>query len=77
VVLSVAVTAAVVRDRGVIGAVQRETWIIDGDLGPYDVALGARLQAADTIVVLDFAFPRCAGGFRVGEVATRPRRRPW
>jgi adenylate kinase family enzyme len=39
---------------------QRDTWILDGDLGPYDTALDARLQAADTIIVLDFTFWRCA-----------------
>jgi adenylate kinase family enzyme len=37
-----------------------ERWIIDGDLGPYDAGLTSRLAAADTIVVLDFGFPRCA-----------------
>jgi adenylate kinase family enzyme len=40
--------------------VQRDRWILDGDLGPYDTALESRLSAADTIVVLDFGFPRCA-----------------
>ena len=40
--------------------VQRPAWILDGDLGPYDQALEVRLRAADTIVVLDFAFLRCA-----------------
>jgi adenylate kinase family enzyme len=45
-------------------AVQRElaaheSWIMDGDLGPYDV-LDVRLQAADTIVFLDFSPARCA-----------------
>ena len=40
--------------------VQPDAWILDGDLGPYDVALGARLRAADTVVVLDLAFWRCA-----------------
>jgi hypothetical protein len=40
--------------------VQRSCWILDGDLGPYDTALAARLRAADTVVVLDFAFLRCA-----------------
>lgn len=40
--------------------VQRASWILDGDLGPYDEALDVRLRAADTIVVLDFTFPRCA-----------------
>ena len=38
----------------------RSCWILDGDLGPYDTALEARLRAADTIVVLDFTFLRCA-----------------
>jgi adenylate kinase family enzyme len=33
-------------------------WILDGDLGPYDV-LAPRLRAADTIVVLDFPLRRC------------------
>jgi hypothetical protein len=32
---------------------------MDGDLGPYDV-LDVRLQAADTIVFLDFSPARCA-----------------
>jgi adenylate kinase family enzyme len=32
----------------------RESWIMDGDLGPYDV-VNVRLQAADTVVFLDFA----------------------
>ena len=36
-----------------------ETWILDGDLGPYDSGLGARLSAADTIIVLDFGLARC------------------
>jgi hypothetical protein len=40
--------------------VQRDHWILDGDLGPSDTALPVRLQAADTIVVLDFSFLRCA-----------------
>jgi adenylate kinase family enzyme len=34
-------------------------WILDGDLGPYD-AVEVRLQAADTIVFLDFSLVRCA-----------------
>jgi adenylate kinase family enzyme len=34
-------------------------WILDGDLGPYDV-LDVRLQAADTVIVLDFPLWRCA-----------------
>lgn len=37
-----------------------ESWILDGDLGPYDSGLGARLAAADTIIVLDFGLVRCA-----------------
>lgn len=36
-----------------------ERWIMDGDLGPYDV-LEVRLAAADTVVVLDFPLWRCA-----------------
>jgi len=36
-----------------------EQWIMDGDLGPYDV-LDVRLQAADTVIVLDFPLWRCA-----------------
>ena len=36
-----------------------QRWVIDGDLGPYDV-LDVRLQAADTVVVLDFPLWRCA-----------------
>jgi adenylate kinase family enzyme len=34
-------------------------WIMDGDLGPYDVA-DVRLRAADTVLVLDFSLLRCA-----------------
>jgi hypothetical protein len=34
-------------------------WIMDGDLGPYDV-LSVRLQRADTVIVLDFPFHVCA-----------------
>jgi adenylate kinase family enzyme len=40
--------------------IQPDRWILDGDLGPYDTALAVRLRAADTIVVLDFSFLRCA-----------------
>jgi adenylate kinase family enzyme len=36
-----------------------ERWILDGDLGPYD-APDVRLEAADTVVVLNFALWRCA-----------------
>lgn len=32
---------------------------MDGDLGPYDVP-GVRLEAADTVILLDFSFRRCA-----------------
>jgi len=32
---------------------------VDGDLGPYDSGLSARLAAADTIIVLDFSLARC------------------
>jgi hypothetical protein len=39
---------------------RREAWIMDGDLGPYDTALGDRLAAADTVIVLDFSLVRCA-----------------
>lgn len=35
------------------------TWIMDGDLGPYDV-VEVRLAAADTVIVLDFPFAICA-----------------
>ena len=34
-------------------------WIMDGDLGPYD-APAARLERADTVVILDFSLARCA-----------------
>jgi hypothetical protein len=33
-------------------------WIIDGDLGPYDV-VEVRLRVADTIIFLDFSLVRC------------------
>jgi adenylate kinase family enzyme len=33
-------------------------WIMDGDLGPYDV-LETRLEAADTVLILDFPFLLC------------------
>jgi adenylate kinase family enzyme len=39
--------------------VAEDRWIMDGDLGPYDV-VEVRLQAADTIIFLDFSFVRCA-----------------
>jgi adenylate kinase family enzyme len=34
-------------------------WIMDGDLGPYDV-VEARLRRADTVIFLDFSLGRCA-----------------
>lgn len=37
-----------------------DEWIMDGDLGPYDSALDVRLRRADTVIVLDFSFARCA-----------------
>jgi adenylate kinase family enzyme len=39
--------------------VVQESWIMDGDLGPYD-AVEVRLSAADTIILLDFGLARCA-----------------
>lgn len=36
-----------------------EGWIMDGDLGPYDV-LDVRLQAADTVILLDLSRVHCA-----------------
>jgi adenylate kinase family enzyme len=39
--------------------VEQESWIMDGDLGQYD-AVEVRLEAADTIILLDFALVRCA-----------------
>lgn len=36
-----------------------DQWIMDGDLGPYDV-LDVRLRRADTVLLLDYSFPRCA-----------------
>jgi adenylate kinase family enzyme len=36
-----------------------DSWIMDGDLGPYDV-LAPRLRSADTIFLLDFSLWRCA-----------------
>jgi len=39
--------------------VARPAWILDGDLGPYDV-IEIRLRAADTVVFLDFSLARCA-----------------
>ena len=39
--------------------VAQESWIMDGDLGQYDV-LEVRLAAADTVILLDFSLARCA-----------------
>jgi adenylate kinase family enzyme len=36
-----------------------DRWIMEGDLGPYDV-VEVRLRAADTIIFLDFSLVRCA-----------------
>jgi adenylate kinase family enzyme len=37
----------------------QDRWIIDGDLGRYDV-LSVRMEAADTVLVLDFGVLLCA-----------------
>lgn len=37
----------------------QESWIMDGDLGPYDL-IDVRLRAADAVVFLDFSSLRCA-----------------
>ena len=37
----------------------QEQWIMDGDLGPYD-AVEARLERADTVIILDFSLLCCA-----------------
>ena len=39
--------------------VQADRWVMDGDLGPYDV-VEVRLRASDTVVFLDFSTIRCA-----------------
>jgi len=39
--------------------VEQDKWILDGDLGRYDV-IEVRLRAADTIIFLDFSLIRCA-----------------
>jgi adenylate kinase family enzyme len=39
--------------------VEKDSWLLDGDLGPYD-ALEVRLRAADTLIFLDFPLYRCA-----------------
>ena len=39
--------------------IQNPCWIMDGDLGPYDV-IESRMRAADTIIFLDFPLLICA-----------------
>jgi adenylate kinase family enzyme len=46
---------AVVQEKLVV----QDGWIMDGDLGPYDI-IEIRLRAADTIIFLDFSLLRCA-----------------
>lgn len=36
-----------------------DRWIMDGDLGPYDVP-APRLRRADTVVIVDLSLARCA-----------------
>jgi adenylate kinase family enzyme len=38
--------------------VRADQWVMDGDLGPYDIA-EVRLRASDTVVFLDFSIIRC------------------
>src|SRR3981081_1435027 len=38
--------------------VEENGWVIDGALGPYD-SVEVRLQAADTVIFLDFSLVRC------------------
>src|SRR5271154_2633068 len=38
---------------------ENNEWIMDGDLGPYDV-VEVRLRAADAVIFLDFSLARCA-----------------
>src|ERR1043166_183241 len=39
--------------------VEKPSWIMDGDFGPYDV-VQERLREADAIVFMDFSLRRCA-----------------
>jgi adenylate kinase family enzyme len=39
--------------------IAKDNWIIEGDLGPYDI-VEVRLRAADAIIFLDFSLVRCA-----------------
>ncbi len=50
-----------------------DRWVMDGDLGPYDV-LAPRLSRADTVVVLDFGLLGCL--WRAGR-RSRERRDSW
>ena len=38
---------------------EKDSWILDGDLGTHDV-VEVRLRAADTVILLDFGLIRCA-----------------
>lgn len=50
--------------------IEKDQWIMDGDLGPYD-KIEVRLRAADTIIFLDFSLVRCAWrAFRRGRERT-------
>lgn len=49
-------TEWVARQRELVAA---DAWILDGDLGPYDV-LEVRLAEADTVVLLNLSLVRCA-----------------
>ena len=54
--------AAMPRDEWVAAQellVAKERWIVDGDLGQFDV-VETRLRAADTVIFLDFSFWCCA-----------------
>jgi len=54
--------AATPRDEWVAAQdllVAKDRWIIDGDLGQFDV-VETRLRAADTVIFLDFSFLCCA-----------------
>ena len=42
-----------------LSLVAEATWILDGDLGPYDV-VQPRLAAADAVFIFDFPLWRCA-----------------
>ena len=41
------------------GLAAQPGWVMDGDLGPYDV-LSGRLSHADTVILLDYGFVVCA-----------------